>query len=448
MNRPARPPASTTASTDLAHRSLAAVWHPCTQMKLHEDAPPLAISSGEGPWLIDADGRRYLDAISSWWVNLFGHGDARIRAAVHAQLDQLEHVMLAGCTHEPVVRLSERLAALTGLGHAFYGSDGASATEVALKISAHYWRNRGQPDKNSFIAVTGSYHGETLGALAVTDIALFRSTYEPLLRRQSVVPSPDWRLAPAGDDALAFARRQALGLEAYLAEHHRSVAALIIEPLVQCAGGMAMYHPEYLRQARELCTLYGVHLICDEIAVGFGRTGSLFAHQQAGIRPDLLCLSKALTGGFLPLAVTLATEDIFQAFYHHDLRRGFLHSHSYTGNPLACAAANAVLDHFETRDVLADNAALAGRLNDAAQTLAQHRRVRNWRHLGMIWAADIDGLGASDANARFAQAALRHGALLRPIGATVYWMPPYCLSDSDLQHLADATLAALNEALP
>ncbi|NDF71110.1 MAG: adenosylmethionine--8-amino-7-oxononanoate transaminase, partial [Betaproteobacteria bacterium] len=395
----------------LAPRSLRAVWHPCTQMKLHEGAPPLAIVSGDGAWLEAEDGTRYLDAISSWWVNLFGHGHPHIRAAIHSQLDRLEHVMLAGCTHEPVVKLSERLGALTGLGHAHYGSDGASATEIAMKLSAHYWRNCGQPDKHRFVAVSGGYHGETLGALAVTDIPLFRDTYAPLLRDCSLVPSPDWRQAAAGEDAQAFARRQALALEAHLAQHHASTAALIVEPLIQCAGGMAMHHAEYLRLARELCTLYGVHLICDEIAVGFGRTGSLFAHQQAGIRPDFLCLSKGLSGGFLPLAVTLTTDDVYQAFYHHEVRRGFLHSHSYTGNPLACAAANAVLDVFEASDVLAANAALAARIDDAAAPIAALRQVRDWRRTGVVWAFEVDASPGrrEPVGPAIAAAALRHG---------------------------------------
>ena len=438
--------------TDLAARSLRAVWHPCTQMRQLEDAPPLAIVRAEGPWLWAEDGSRQLDAISSWWVNLFGHGAPDIRRAIHEQLDRLEHVMLAGLTHEPVVRLSERLAALTGLGHAHYGSDGASATEIALKMSVHAWRNRGQPGKTRFVALAGGYHGETLGALAVTDIPLLRDTYAALLRDATVLPSPDMRQAAAGEDALAFARRQALALEAHLAAHHAETAALIVEPLIQCAGGMAMHHPEYLRLARELCTLYGVHLICDEIAVGFGRTGTLFAHWQAGIRPDFLCLSKGLSGGFLPLAVTLTTDEVFQAFYHHELGRGFLHSHSYTGNPLACAAANAVLDRFEASDVMAANAGLAARIDTAATALRRHPRVRHWRHRGMVWAFDVaaDEAGVVRSGpavgTRIARAALRRGLLLRPIGDTVYWMPPYCLDDEAIGVLVEGTLGALEEA--
>ena len=453
MSSPLPHDASGRAASDLATRSLRAVWHPCTQMKLHEDAPPLAIRAGHGPWLEAEDGTRYLDAISSWWVNLFGHGHPHIRAAIHSQLDTLEHVMLAGFTHEPVVRLSERLGVLTGLGHAHYGSDGASAVEVALKMSAHFWRNRGQAGKTRVVALAGGYHGETLGALAVTDIPLFRETNAPLLRDCTILPSPDWRQASAGEDALAFARRQALLLEAHLAQHHVSTAALIIEPLIQCAGGMAMHHPEYLRVARELCTLYGVHLICDEIAVGFGRSGSVFAHQQAGVRPDFLCLSKGLSGGFLPLAVTLTTDDIYSAFYHHDVKRGFLHSHSYTGNPLACAAANAVLDLFAASDVIATNAALAARVDAAAAALRRHPRVRHWRRTGMIWAFDVvppagevERPGQTP-GARIARAAVAHGLVLRPIGNTVYWMPPYCLDDDAVRVMVDGTLRALEEAV-
>jgi adenosylmethionine---8-amino-7-oxononanoate aminotransferase len=225
----------------LLNRSLASVWHPCTQMKHHERYPLLPIARGEGVWLYDANGKRYLDAVSSWWVNLFGHNNPRIKDAIKAQLDQLEHVMLAGFTHEPVVQLSEKLGALTGLSHAFYGSDGASATEIALKMSFHFWRNSGQPNKTQFISLQNSYHGETLGALGVTDVAIFKDTYAPLLIQSAQMPSPDFRLAEAGESAEAFALRCADALETYMAAHHESLAALIIEPLVQCAAGMGMY---------------------------------------------------------------------------------------------------------------------------------------------------------------------------------------------------------------
>ncbi|MGA7594766.1 MAG: aminotransferase class III-fold pyridoxal phosphate-dependent enzyme, partial [Gallionella sp.] len=238
------------SNTNLLDRSLSAVWHPCSQMKHYERFPLLPIAGGKGVWLHDYDNRRYLDAVSSWWVNLFGHCNPDINAAVRDQLETLEHVMLAGFTHEPVVLLSERLRELApaGLGHCFYASDGASATEIALKMSAHYWRNTGRTDKTQFISLENSYHGETLGALSVTDVALFRSAYGELVRQQATVPSPDWRNAAAGESAEAYALRCAEALEQYLLQHHAQLAAFIIEPLVQGAAGMAMYHPAYLRR--------------------------------------------------------------------------------------------------------------------------------------------------------------------------------------------------------
>ena len=445
---------------DLLNRTRAAVWHPCTQMKQLEAVPPLAIARGEGAWLIDPDGRRYLDAISSWWVNLFGHCNPRINAAIIDQLGKIEHVMLAGATHAPVVELSERLAALTGLGHAFYGSDGASATEIALKMSAHYWRNRGQPEKNGFISLANGYHGETAGALSVTDIPLFKTTYAPLLRHTVQVPTPDARLAEPGESAEVYALRCADALEAHLAEHAATTAAFIVEPLVQGAAGMAMYHPAYLARARELCDQYRVHLIADEIAVGFGRTGTMFAFEQAtataptpphpsplaphAMRPDFICLSKGITGGYLPLSAVLTTDDIYAAFYDDATARGFLHSHSYTGNPLACRAALAVLDIFEQDNVIAANRVRAIENTRILAEVAAHPRVRHFRHLGMIWAFDVADAIPGFA-ARFHQAALAQGVFMRPIGHTVYAMPPYVTGADEMRGLADAMLVCLDD---
>ncbi len=438
---------------DLLNRTRAAVWHPCTQMKQLEAAPPLAIARGEGVWLIDTDERRYLDAISSWWVNLFGHCNPRINAAITDQLGKIEHVMLAGATHEPVVALSERLAALTGLGHAFYGSDGASATEIALKMSAHYWRNQGQPEKNGFVSLKNGYHGETVGALSVTDIPLFKSTYEPLLRHTVQVPTPDARLAEPGETAEAYALRCAGALEAHLAEHAATTAALIVEPLVQGAAGMAMYHPAYLARARELCDRYRVHLIADEIAVGFGRTGTMFACEQAPplplagagiktVRPDFMCLSKGITGGYLPLSAVLTSDDVYAAFWGDATARGFLHSHSYTGNPLACSAALAVLDIFEHDNVIAANRVRAIEFTSLLAELAAHPRVRHFRHLGMIWAFEVAD-ATPGFSARLHRAALAQGVFIRPIGGTVYAMPPYVTSADEMRALADALLVCL-----
>jgi adenosylmethionine-8-amino-7-oxononanoate aminotransferase len=434
-------------NADLLKRSLAAVWHPCTQMKAHETLPLVPIVRGSGVWLYDAAGRRYLDAVSSWWVNLFGHSHPRINAAITAQLGTLEHVILAGFTHPAVVELAERLAAVAprGLGHCFFGSDGASATEVALKMAFHFWRNQGRGRKSRFISLTQSYHGETLGALAVTDVALFRDVYAPLLRENLVAPTPDprrWPEAPGPEAAAALAAK---ALEALLEKNHEDVAALILEPLVQGATGMAMYHPEYLRAARKLCDRYELLLIADEIMTGFGRTGSLFACEQAGIVPDLMCLSKGITGGYLPLSCVMSTERVYAAFYHDEVTRGFLHSHSYTGNPLACRAALTVLDIFRDEDVIAANRKRAAGLSALLAPLATHGKLRDFRRQGMIWAFEVDTTREHFARWCFEEG-LRRELLLRPIGNTLYLMPPYTLGDDEMALLAERVIAIVNAA--
>jgi adenosylmethionine---8-amino-7-oxononanoate aminotransferase len=421
-------------------------------MQHHETVPLVPVSHGKGVWLFDADGKRYLDAISSWWVNLFGHANPRINAALKDQLDRLEHAMLAGFTHEPVIELSERLSALTNhvLGHCFYASDGASAVEIALKMSFHAWRNAGQSDKQEFVCLKGSYHGETIGALAVTDIAIFRDAYGPLLRNVHVVASPDARLARDGESATDAARQAATELEKLLQERSDKIAAIIVEPLVQCATGFAMHDPSYLKLLRELCDRYQVHLIADEIAVGCGRTGTFFACEQADIWPDFMCLSKGISGGYLPLSLVMTRDDIYQAFYSEDVTRGFLHSHSYTGNPLACRAALATLAIFDEDDVLNANRLRAGRLTAALAPLATHSKVCNFRQRGMIWAFDavIDDLEFhANFPRHFFTAALEQELLLRPIGNTVYLMPPYILDDAEIDLLAARTLTVFEQVM-
>jgi adenosylmethionine-8-amino-7-oxononanoate aminotransferase len=417
-------------------------------MQHHETIPLIPVSRGKGAWLYDHEGRRYLDAISSWWVNLFGHANPRINAALKDQLDMLEHAMLAGFTHEPVIELSEKLSALTGhvLGHSFYASDGASAVEIALKMSFHSWRNNGKSDKQEFVCLKGSYHGETIGALAVTDVALFKDAYGPLLRASQTVMSPDARNAAEGETAADAARRAAADVERLFIEKADKIAAIIIEPLVQCATGMAMHDPLYLKLVRDLCDRHQVHLILDEIAVGCGRTGTFFACEQADVWPDFLCLSKGISGGYLPLSLVMTRDDIYQAFYSSDVTRGFLHSHSYTGNPLACRAALATLQIFEEDDILNANRIKAARLTAALQPLAQHRQVRNFRNRGMIWA--FDALDATpDFSRRFFATAVEHELLMRPIGATVYMMPPYILDDAEIDGLAANTLAVFDKVM-
>jgi len=444
-------------NADLLQRSLSSVWHPCTQMKQHvgndrggsvAELPLIPIARGQGAWLYDFDGNRYLDGISSWWVNLFGHANPRINAALRSQLEELEHVILAGFTHQPVVELSERLSALTdhALGHCFYASDGASATEIALKMSFHSWRNRGFDQKQHFLCLEGSYHGETVGALAVTDVAIFKDAYSPLVRTAATVPTPDARLALEGESATDVARRAAAALERHFEAHHESIAAFIVEPLIQCASGMAMYDPEYLRLARTLCDRYEVHLICDEIAVGCGRTGTFFAHEQAGIKPDFLCLSKGISGGYLPLSIVLTTDAVYDAFYDDATVRGFLHSHSYTGNALACRAAIATLNIFDEDKVLENNIARAQKLTLALAPLTDHPRVRHLRQRGMIVAFDVV-TDDPKFSRRFYRASLEREALVRPIGNTVYVMPPYIITDEEITHIGNAIGGALSEAL-
>jgi len=436
----------------LVDRSLAAVWHPCTQMKQHESFPLVAITKGKGAWLYDENGNALLDSISSWWTNLFGHANPRINQAITAQLEKIEHVMLAGFTHPPVVELSEKLSALTNhqLGHVFYASDGASAVEIALKMSHHYWQLSGKPQKKKFVCLENGYHGETLGALAVTDVAIFREAYGSLLQDVFTIASPDARKAKPGESAEDVAKHAAKQLEELFVQEHQNISAIIIEPLVQCAGQMAMYSPEYLRLVRALCDHYEVHLIADEIAVGCGRTGKFFACEHAGIWPNFLTLSKGISGGYLPLSLCLTTDNIYQAFYGDQTQQGFLHSHSYTGNPLACAAALASLEIFETDQVLEKNITRSKDLANAFAWAKTDSRIEHWRQQGMILAFDIKHEYLKNQKTfprqMFANS-LDKGVLIRPIGNTIYVMPPYILSSEETMQLGNAVHLALEKTL-
>jgi adenosylmethionine---8-amino-7-oxononanoate aminotransferase len=443
-------------------RDLAVLWHPCTQMREHPHTLPLVpIARGEGAWLIGHDGRRYLDAVSSWWTNLFGHGEPRIAEAIATQARTLEQVILAGFSHEPAVELAERLLAIAPrqegrapLAKVFYADNGSAGVEVALKMAFHWFHNRGETRRTKFVALENGYHGETIGALSVGDIPLYRRVYAPLLTEALFAPSPDAYLARDGETPAECAERAADALRELLEAHAGGICALILEPRVQCAGGMRMHDPLYLRRARELCDAHGVFLIADEIAVGFGRTGTMFACEQAGVMPDLLCLSKGLTGGFLPLAAVLATQAIYDGFLDDSRERAFLHSHSYTGNPLACAAALASLAIFAGDDVFARNRATAARMATLAAPLRDLPHVADVRQAGMILAIELatDGIRATPfdparrVGLRAYRAALERGVVLRPLGDILYWMPPYCIDEEQLQLLAGTTRDAITEA--
>ena len=443
---------STETSSHWAARSLASVWHPCTQMQHHQAHPPQVIVRGQGVWLFDDQGRPFLDCVSSWWTNLFGHANPRINAAIQEQLGRIEHVMLAGLTHPPVVELSEKLSALTQhhLGHAFYASDGASAVEIAMKMSHHFWRQTGQAQKNEFVCLASSYHGETLGALSLTDVPLFRSAYESLIKGVHTVMSPDARQAQSGESADDVARRAAQALEELLKSRATHISALIVEPRVQCAGHMAMHSPLYLRLARELCDRHGVHLIGDEIAVGCGRTGTFFAFESAQVWPDFLTLSKGISAGYLPLSICLSTPTIYEAFLSEHMAQGFLHSHSYSGNPLACSAALAALAIFESDQVLAHNLSLAHHIKTAFHWTHDDERPEHSRQTGTILAFDLKPAWAQR-HPRFStlmhQHCMAQGLLLRPIGETVYVMPPFVIQEEEVSQMSQGIQMALDLSL-
>ena len=415
----------------MMQRDLEVIWHPCTQMKDHETLPLIPIKSGKGIYLYDFEGNAYIDAVSSWWVNLFGHANKEINNKVKAQLDTLEHVLLAGFTHEPAIELAHKLVALTPkeLKKVFYVDNGSSAVEAALKMSYHYHLNKGKR-KPVFLSLTNSYHGETIGALSVGDVALYKETYEPLLIANMQVAVPKDQSVEAAKEALVL-------LESVLKERADEIAALIVEPLIQGAGGMHMYHPDYLTGARVLTKMYNVHLIADEIMTGFGRTGKMFAFDHTDVSPDFMTLSKGLTGGYLPLSVVMTSNEVYAAFYcDYNEHKAFLHSHSYTGNPLACAAALATLEIFEKSNVLAENEKKASYIKEKSAAFLAFPNVKEVRQQGMVTAIELQGYDAKERiGLRIYEYALKEGVLLRPLGNVIYFMPPYVISYEELDKM-------------
>ena len=430
-------------NTKMMQRDLEVIWHPCTQMKDHETLPLVPIKSGKGVYLYDFDGNHYIDAVSSWWVNLFGHANERINNKVKAQLDTLEHVLLAGFTHEPAIELAHKLVNLTpkDLAKVFYVDNGSSAVEAALKMSYHYHLNKGKR-KPLFLSLTNSYHGETIGALSVGDVGLYKETYEPLLIANMQVPVPEDQSIEAANEALTF-------LEEVLKDKADEIAAFIIEPLIQGAGGMHMYHPRYLSGARELTQKYNVHLIADEIMTGFGRTGKMFACEHADISPDFMTLSKGLTGGYLPLSVVMTTNDVYNAFYcDYNEHKAFLHSHSYTGNPLACSAALATLEIFEQNDVLGENEKKSIYIKEKLEKFSVLSNVKETRQQGMVTAIELEGYTASERiGLKIYEYALTQGVLLRPLGHVIYFMPPYIISYDEIDTMINVAYEGVKRVM-
>jgi adenosylmethionine-8-amino-7-oxononanoate aminotransferase len=428
-----------TSNSELMNLDLEYIWHPCTQMKDHETLPLIPIKNGRGVWLYDFEGNRYLDAISSWWVNLFGHANQKISQAITKQSKELEHVLLAGFTHRPAIELAKKLVEISpkALKKVFFADNGSSAIEVALKMSFHYHKNMGEK-RELFLSLTNSYHGETLGALSVGDVWLYKETYKPLLIKNIQTPVPKNQTKEATDEAIQ-------ALEAILKKHGKDISAFIVEPLIQGAGGMHIYSSQYLKRAYNLIKTYGIHLIADEIMTGFGRSGTMFASEQAGISPDFMTLSKGITGGFLPLSVVLTTDEIYQAFYcDYEKYKAFLHSHSYTGNPLACSASLATLDIFESEDILKKNRDKSIQILEGLKRFEKLERVKNIRGLGMVFAFDIDGYSPKKRiGLEVYKFGLKNQVLLRPLGNTIYFMPPYIINSDEIELMLGVAFDAI-----
>ncbi len=417
--------------SSLPERDGRVVWHPYTQHGC--EGPPLPVVGAAGAWLELADGRRVFDGISSWWATLHGHGHPRLIAAMTTQARRLDHVLFAGATHEPAVALAEQLLAVAppGLARVFYSDDGSTAVEVALKMVLHGWQQRGASDRRVFVALHGAYHGDTFGAMAVGDRDPFFTAYAPWL----------FEVARVSCDAAELRRT--------LAALGERAAGVVLEPLLQGAAGMRLVAPEFVREARRVCTELGIPLIADEVMTGFGRTGAMFACQRAGVTPDLLCLAKGLTGGVLPLAATLVTASVFDAFVHRERTRFFPHGHTFTANPIACAVARESLALCRENDVPQRFAAIGAMLHEALADLRSHPRVLDVRQLGGMVALELrsERMGyGSELALRLRAESLRRGVLLRPLGNVLYALPPACTTDAEAAMLAEVMRALVVDA--
>ena len=439
-------------------RDLNLIWHPATQMKDHETDPPLLIDRGEGVYLIDRDGKRYIDCISSWWVNIFGHNHPRLNAAVIKQLQEIAHVMFAGVTHQPAIDLAEKLVRNTpgNLSRVFFSDNGSTSIEIALKMSAQYWLEVGKPERKRFVYLKGAYHGETLGALSVCGIDLFREKFKNILIENIEAPGPDCDQCPYGLAPETCFAECFEPMERILNENAKEAAGVIVEPLIQGAAGMKMYPPVYLKRLTELCKELHIHTIFDEVAVGFGRTGALFVCQEHKLDPTFLCLSKGLTSGYLPLAATLTEERIYQAFYgDYDEFKFFLHSHSYTANPLACACANETLDMLTEDGFFEELSERSVWLREGATKLEELPYCGKYSQLGMVGRVEL--MENKEKNLPFSfekrfgyriyLEGLKRGIVLRPLGNVIYFMPPLNISKTEIEFMTDTAYDCIRKIL-
>ena len=416
----------------LAERDAAVLWHPYTQMKTRP--APLEIERAQGVWLYTTDGRKILDGISSWWVNIHGHSHPKLNEALAAQARELEHVIFANCTHRPAVELAERLVAALprGLTRVFYSDNGSTAVEVAMKMAWQYWRNAGEAKRDTFITLHGAYHGDTVGAMSASEDSVFTRAFEGMLFRVARADSPYCFRCPVGLKRETCAVDCLESLEALLEELDSRAAAVLIEPMLQAAGGMIVWPAEFLRDVRTLCDRYGTVMIADEVMTGFGRTGKMFACEHAGVSPDIICLSKGLTAGYMPLGATVATERIYEAFLSDDRGKTFFHGHSYTANPLACAVGIASLKLFDEEKTLERVARMERQVRAGLENFRGMNGVADVRGIGGVGVIELGGGGYLDEmGPRISAAFLERGLLLRPLGNVVYFMPPYCISEDE-----------------
>lgn len=430
---------------DWSMRDLKHIWHPCSQMKDYQDLRPIIIDHAQGVYLYDKNGKEYIDIVSSWWCNLLGHCHPKINAALKAQLDKLEHVIFANFSHEPAIRLCEELVRILppGLTKFNFSDNGSAAVECALKMAFQYCYQTGHPEKTKFMCLSEGYHGETVGALSVGAVDLYSKIYKPMLMDTLPIEAPDCYRCSYGQDRTSCRCECFEHAEQTFAAHGHETCAVIVEPLVQGAAGMRIYPPLYLSKLRKLCDAYDVLLIADEIATGFGRTGKMFACDHANITPDIMTLSKGLTGGYMPMAITVTTDKIYEAFYDdYGKGKAFMHSHTYSGNPLGCAAALAVQNILREDNILT-NAAISAKYlkTQLHQALDNHPHVGEIRSLGLINAielvADKDSKQAYDPKLRLGyelyKKALAQGLVLRPLGDVLYFNPPLIIDQPALE---------------
>lgn len=438
--------------SQLQEKDLKYIFHPCAQMKDFEETPPLIITKGEGLYLFDETGKKYMDCISSWWVNLFGHANPRINEVIYKQINTLEHIIFANFGHEPAIELCENLVEVLpeGINKFLFADNGSSCIEMALKLSFQYHLQTGNPQKTKFISLENAYHGETIGALGVGDVDIFTKTYRPLIQEGRKVPVPYLDSTMTEEEYSKYEQECISKLENLIENNHQEIACMIIEPMVQGAAGMKMYSSYYLQKVRELTKKYNIHLIDDEIAMGFGRTGKMFACEHAGITPDIMCLAKGLSSGYYPIALVCITSDIFNAFYA-DYKEGksFLHSHTYSGNPLGCRIAVEILKIFKEENIM-DMVEKKGKFlqEKMKEHFLEKNYIKNYRNLGMIGAIELKEIeGIERVGRHIAALALEKGVLIRPIGNIVYFMPPYIITEEEIEIMLQVCQESIEEFL-